>query len=306
MLMQHTIIERIDHTVDGVASLTLRGGDGPVAPWDAGAHIDVELPNWLTRQYSLCGDLDDREHYRIAVRHDPLGRGGSEYINLFLRKGQRLTVSLPRNHFRLEKAPSYLFIAGGIGITPMLPMMQAATANSADATLLYVGKTQALMPFASELRDRYGTGEQVILFETNHHQRPDFAAIADILDSDTMVYCCGPESMLADVERAFPAEKTRTERFQPATKAFGPNTSFHVLCRQSQQTIDVDADTSLLDALLHAGYPVGAGCREGVCGSCEVDVVDGQPDHRDDIGAPEGRMYACVSRSLTPQLVLDL
>lgn len=306
MLLQHIIVERIAHTVDGVASLTLRGGDGPLAPWDAGAHIDVELPNWLTRQYSLCGDLDDREHYRIAVRHDPLSRGGSEYVNLFLREGQRLSVSLPRNHFELQEASAYLFIAGGIGITPLLPMMQAATAAGAAATLLYVGKSLADMPFGAELRDRYGAGEQAILFETNRHQRPDFAAIADVLDPHTLVYGCGPESMLADVERAFPAEKTRIERFRPAIKARGPNSRFQVLCARSRQTIDVAADTSLLDALLDAGYPIGAGCREGVCGSCEVRVLAGQPDHRDDIGAPHGCMYACVSRSSTPRLVLDL
>jgi ferredoxin-NADP reductase len=304
--MQHTIIEHIDHTVDGVAVLLLRGADGPLAPWDAGAHIDVELPNWLTRQYSLCGDLDDREHYRIAVRHDPLSRGGSEYLNLFIRSGQRLTVSLPRNHFKLENAPSYLFVAGGIGITPILPMMQAAVAARVPATLLYLGKAHEAMPFAAELQDRYSTGEQVILCETNGHERPDFAAIADTLSPHTLIYCCGPESMVVDVERAFRAERTRIERFQPVAKAFGPRTSFRVRCARSRRSVDVDADTSLLDALLDAGYPVGAGCREGVCGSCEVGVIDGQPDHRDDIGAPAGRMYTCVSRSLTPQLVLDL
>jgi ferredoxin-NADP reductase len=304
--MQDIIIEHIDNTVDGVACLTLKGIEGRLAPWDPGAHIDVELPNWLTRQYSLCGDLHDREHYRIAVRHDSLSRGGSEYINLFLRKGQRLTVSLPRNHFRLEPAPSYLFIAGGIGITPMLPMMQAATAAGATATLVYVGKSLSDMPFASELQNRYDASGQVNLFETNHQQRPHFAPIADVLDPHTLVYCCGPESMLIDVECAFPAGKTRIERFQPAAKAYGANTTFNVLCARSGRSLTVGANTSLVDSLLHEGYSVSAGCREGVCGSCELRVLDGQPDHRDDIGASKGSMYACVSRSLTPQLVLDL
>jgi ferredoxin-NADP reductase len=304
--MQRTAITQMERISDGVVCLTLKGVAGPLAGWDAGAHIDVELPNWLTRQYSLCGDLDDRDHYRIAVRHHALSRGGSEYINLFLHEGQYLDVSLPRNHFRLEPAPSYLFVAGGIGVTPMVSMMQAAAAAGVEATLLYVGKTRAAMPFATELRDRYGEGEQVILFETDHHRRPDFAAIADTLDSQTSVYCCGPESMVIDVERAFSAEATHVERFQPATKSFAPNTEFHVLCARSKRTIDVAADSSLLDALLQAGYRLGAGCREGVCGSCELGVLDGQPEHRDDIGAPEGRMYACVSRSLSPRLVLDL
>ncbi|MGU3651930.1 PDR/VanB family oxidoreductase [Mycolicibacterium sp. A43C] len=304
--MQHTIIDRIDHSVDGVASLILSGGDRLLAPWDAGAHIDVQLPNWLTRQYSLCGDLDDHQHYRIAVRLDPLSRGGSEYVNLFLREGKSLSVSLPRNHFELQEAASYLFIAGGIGITPLLPMMQAATAAGAAATLLYVGRSLASMPFIAELRDRYGAGERAILLETSRHRRPDFAAIAGMLDPHTAIYCCGPESMLADVERVFPAERTRTERFRPVIKARGPNAGFQVICAQSRQTIDVDADTSLLDALLDAGYPISAGCREGVCGSCEVRVLAGEPDHRDDIGAPDGRIYACVSRSATPRLELDL
>ena len=304
--MQHTVIEGIDLICADVTALTLRSLGGPLAQWEAGAHIDVVLPNWLTRQYSLCGDPGDDGNYRIAVRHDPLSRGGSEYINRFLHEGRPLDVSLPRNNFRLETAPGYLLIAGGIGITPMLPMMKAATASGATATLIYVGKSQSVMPFATDLQDRYGEGEQVVLFETARQARPDFAAIAANLDPQTSVYCCGPESMLTDVERAFPANRTHIERFRPAPKRLRPNTSFEAVCSRSQQTIEVPAHTSLLDALLYAGYPVGAGCREGVCGSCEVVVLDGQPDHRDDVGAPRGRMYTCVSRSLTPRLVLDL
>jgi len=303
-MMQHTIIELIDHIADGVVALTLKGVDGPLAPWEPGAHVDVVLPNWLTRQYSLCGDSEDRDRYRVAVRHDPLSRGGSEYINLFLQGGRRLEVSLPRNNFRLDPAPDYLFIAGGIGITPMLPMMHAAATSGATATLVYVGKSRATMPFADDLRDRYG--DQVFTFETARQIRPYFVSIAAILGPRTLVYCCGPESMLADVENAFPAAQTHIERFQPAPKVFAPNTSFAVTCSRSQQTIEVSPDTSLLDALIYAGHPVGTGCREGVCGSCEVTVLDGDPEHRDDIGAPPGRMYACVSRARSPRLVLDL
>lgn len=304
--MQNTIIENVDTTVDGVACLTLKGSHGALAPWQPGAHIDVDLPNWLTRQYSLCGDLHDPERYRIAVRHDPLSRGGSEYINLFLGKGQSLPVSLPRNHFSLEPAPSYLFIAGGIGITPILPMLQSATEAGATARLVYVGKALSAMPFAAKLQDRYSTSGQVIFFETSRQQRPDLAAIAEVLDSDTLVYCCGPESLLADAELFFPAARIRAERFHPVTKTFRPNTAFTARCARSGQSVTVDASTSLLDALLREGYPVNAGCREGVCGSCDVRVVGGQPEHRDDVGAPDGHMYVCVSRSLTPELVLDL
>ena len=118
--MQRTILDRVEPVADDVLSLVLRGADGPLAPWEPGAHVDVALPNWLVRQYSLCGDPDDREHYRIAVRHDRLSRGGSEYVHLFLRPGREVPVSVPRNHFPLVDSPEHLFVAGGIGITPIL------------------------------------------------------------------------------------------------------------------------------------------------------------------------------------------
>jgi len=112
--------------------------------------------------------------------------------------------------------------------------------------------------------------------------------------------------MLAEAEAAFPAERLRAERFQPVRRSFGPDTAFEAVCARSGQTVPVPPDESLLDALAHAGHPVPSGCREGVCGSCELTVLDGEPEHRDDIGAPTGRMYACVSRALSARLVLDL
>lgn len=302
--MQHTIIEHIEHIADDVVGVTLSGRAAPLATWEPGAHIDITLPNWLTRQYSLCGDPANRNSYRIAVRDDQLSRGGSEYINLFRRTGCRLDISLPRNNFRLEPAPSYLFIAGGIGITPMPAMMQAAHTSGAAVSLLYIGGSTTTMPFATDLRNHFGS--RVSLIETAHRGRPDFPTIAATLTPKTLMYCCGPESMLVDVANAFPAMQTRIERFQPSTKSFAPNTHFTVTCARSHQTIEVPEETSLLDALTYAGHQVATGCREGVCGSCQVTVLNGQPEHRDDIGAAPGQMYPCVSRALTPHLVLDL
>ncbi|WP_410675767.1 PDR/VanB family oxidoreductase [Amycolatopsis sp. cmx-4-68] len=290
--MQKTVLDRVERLADDVVSLVLRGDEGPLAPWEPGAHIDLELPNWLTRQYSLCGDPGDLSSYRIAVRHDPLSRGGSEYVHLFLRPGRTLSVSLPRNHFPLRAAPEYLFLAGGIGITPIVPMLRAAVASGAAATLVYAGRSR---PFAAELVAAYG--ERVRL------GRPDLAALATEFPA-AEVYCCGPEPMLAAAEAVFP--RVHTERFQPTRRVFGPDTPFEVVSARTGETIPVPADESLLDALDHAGRPVPSGCREGVCGSCEVRVLAGEPEHRDDIGAPAGRMYACVSRALTPRLVLDL
>ncbi|UOZ05875.1 PDR/VanB family oxidoreductase [Amycolatopsis sp. WQ 127309] len=296
--MQKTILDRVERLADDVVSLVLQGDEGPLTPWEPGAHVDLALPNWLTRQYSLCGDPGDLTSYRIAVRHDPLSRGGSEYVHRYLRPGRTLEVSVPRNHFPLEPAPEYLFLAGGIGITPMVPMLRAAVASGAAATLVYAGRSLATMPFASELLAEYG--DRVRLFPTAERGRPDFAE----LDSRAEVYCCGPASMLAAAEAVFP--RVHAERFQPTRRVFGPDTAFEVVCARSGQTIQVPPDESLLDALTHAGRPVPSGCREGVCGSCELAVVDGEPEHRDDIGAPPGRMYACVSRALSPRLVLDV
>ncbi|SED17767.1 Ferredoxin-NADP reductase [Amycolatopsis tolypomycina] len=288
--MQKTILERIERVTDDVVSLVLRGDEGPLAPWEPGAHIDLELPNWLTRQYSLCGDPGDLSEYRIAVRLDPLSRGGSEYVHLFLQPGRTLPVSLPRNHFPLLPAREYLFVAGGIGITPIMPMLRAAVASGAAVTLAYTGR-----PFAAELAAAYG--ERVRL------GRPDLAALAAEFPAAD-VYCCGPATMVDAAEAVFPA--VHTERFEPTRRTFGPDTAFEVVCARSGEVVGVPADESLLDALNHAGKPVPSACREGVCGSCEVTVLAGEPEHRDDIGAAAGRMYPCVSRATSPRLVLDL
>ncbi|WHT23221.1 PDR/VanB family oxidoreductase [Crossiella sp. CA-258035] len=302
--MQHTVLDRVEPVADGVVSLVLRGAEGPLAPWEPGAHVDLTLPNWLIRQYSLCGDPADRETYRVAVRHDRLSRGGSEYLHLFLRAGHRLPVSLPRNNFPLLPAPEYLFLAGGIGITPIMPMLAAAVESGARATLTYVGRSLSTMPFAEELRAAHG--DRVRVHATEEQGRPDFTALAATLSPQALVYCCGPASMLDAAEAAFPAQRLHIERFRPQVKEFPPNQPFEVRCVQSGQTIVVGADESLLDALNHAGLRVPSGCREGVCGSCEIPLLDGEPEHRDDIGAPPGRMYCCVSRARSGHLAVDL
>lgn len=301
---QQVNLERIDRVAEDVLSLTLRGAHAPLAPWTPGSHIDIALPNWLTRQYSLCGDPADRDRYRVAVRHERLSRGGSEYVHRFLRPGRTLEVSLPRNHFPLLPAPEYLFVAGGIGITPLLPMLRAAVDAGAAASLLYAGRTAATMPFVGELRARHG--DRVRVTATERDGRPDLASLAASVGPEALVYCCGPAAMVTEAEAVFPAGRLHVERFRPTARTFPPATAFDVVCARSGRTLHVPPEQSLLDALAHAGRPVASGCREGVCGSCDVTVLDGEPEHRDDIGAPDGHMYACVSRSRTPRLVIDL
>lgn len=301
--MQQTVIGRIEEIAQDVVSVDLRGADGALARWQPGAHIDLALPNWLTRQYSLCGDPADRGRYQVAVRHERLSRGGSEYVHRYLRQGRPLLVSLPRNHFPLESAPEYLFLAGGIGITPIRPMLRSAVATGAAVRLIYAGRSRASMPFADELLATYGKRGRVMV--TREDGRPDFAALAAGTSARALVYCCGPAPMLAAVEAAFPAQMLRTERFRPSAREFGPGTAFEAVCVRSGRTIEVPPGKPLLDALNHAGLPVPSGCRQGVCGSCEVSVLGGELEHRDDIGAPEGRMYPCVSRARSV-LMLDL
>ena len=298
--MQHTVLDQVTPVADDVVVLDLRATAGPLAAWRPGAHIDLALPNWLTRQYSLCGDPADRGRYRVAVRLDPRSRGGSEYVHRFLPAGHGVDVSLPRNNFPLVAAPEYLFVAGGIGITPIRPMVRAAAAAGARVTVVYVGRSVATMPFADELRTRY----RAHVVATERQPRPALAALP--LSRQALVYCCGPAPMLDAAEAAFPAERLHVERFRPAVREFAPNTAFEVVCARSGRTVPVAEDESVLDALNHAGVPVPAGCREGVCGSCRIPVLDGEPEHRDDIGAPSGAMYACVSRARSPRLVVDL
>lgn len=301
--MQRTILDRVEPVADDVLSLVPRGADGPLAPWEPGAHVDVALPNWLVRQYSLCGDPDDREHYRIAVRHDRLSRGGSEYVHLFLRPGREVPVSVPRNHFPLVDSPEHLFVAGGIGITPILPMFRAALRSGSDARLVHIGRTRESMPFSESLR-RFGDRVRTVV--TDVDGRPDLTELAEETGPRTQVHCCGPASMLDAAESAFPADRLHVERFRPVEREFAPNTAFTAHCARSGRAVQVPAGESLLDALEHAGHAIPTGCREGVCGSCELRVLAGEPEHRDDIGASGGRIYPCVSRAVSEQLVLDL
>ncbi|MBA5225456.1 PDR/VanB family oxidoreductase [Streptomyces griseoaurantiacus] len=302
--MQRTLLERVEPLARDVVSLVLRGAEGPLAPWEPGAHVDLRLPNWLTRQYSLCGDPADRETYRVAVRHERLSRGGSEYVHRFLRAGRPLEVSLPRNNFPLLPAPEYLFLAGGIGITPLLPMLRAAVGAGTPCSLVYAGGSAASMPFLEEVRSL--AGDRVDILATGERGRPDLARHAAALGPDTLVYCCGPAPMLRAAEAVFPAGRLHVERFRPEARGFAPDAPFEVECARSGGTLRVPADESLLDVLRHAGHAVPSSCREGVCGSCEITVLDGEPEHRDELGAPAGRMYPCVSRALSPRLVVDL
>ncbi|MFJ8539449.1 PDR/VanB family oxidoreductase [Streptomyces sp. NPDC093591] len=303
------VVDRREFAADGVLALTLRHPLGEQLPaWEPGAHIDVVLGPELERQYSLCGDPADRGAWRIAVLREPDGRGGSAHVHEQLGQGDKVRVRGPRNHFRLEPAPRYRFIAGGIGITPILPMLAAAEAAGADWTLLYGGRTRQSIAFTEELV-RYGS--RVTIAPQDETGLLDLPSVLDDVPEDTLVYCCGPGPLLDAVEERCPAGRLHVERFAPKEQEDGENTEFEVELAQSGKTVTVSPDLSVLDAVRAAGVEVLFSCTEGTCGTCETDVLDGTPEHRDSVLTREEQesgetMMICVSRCRGKRLVLDL
>ncbi|MFI5606894.1 PDR/VanB family oxidoreductase [Amycolatopsis sp. NPDC051903] len=288
---------------EDVVSFAL-SGDG-LPPWTPGAHVDVEVRPGVNRQYSLCGDPAERGCWRIAVLREDPSRGGSRYLHEEVPAGSSLRVGEPRNNFALEPAPAYAFVAGGIGITPLLPMIRAVAASGAEWTLHYGARTRARMAFLDELA-AYGDRVRV-LPEDEHGLLP----LADIVAGGGLVYCCGPEPLLAAAERLCPADRLRLERFRPREEEFGPAGAFEVFASLSGQTVEVAATESVLDALDLAGVGVPSSCREGTCGTCETTVLDGEVEHRDSVLSEEERtsgktMMICVSRARSARLVLDV
>ena len=302
-------------SAEGVVSLELVAVDAsPLPKWDAGAHVDLMIDGVATRQYSLCGDVDDRGCYRLGVLREAAGRGGSAYVHDVLRPGQRLRVGGPRNHFRLEASPSYVFVAGGIGITPILPMIAAAEAAGARWSLLYGGRTSSSMAY-TDLLSRHG--DRVTIRPQDVHGLLDLAALLGTPREDTLVYCCGPEPLIAAVERqcaTWPDGALHVERFAAPEQPVRDPADEHaveVVLRTSGRTVLVPPDQPVLDALLGAGVDILSDCREGICGTCEVGVVEGDVDHRDFILTEKERtasafMMVCVSRARSARLVLDL
>ncbi|WP_030621873.1 PDR/VanB family oxidoreductase [Streptomyces sclerotialus] len=306
---------------EGVCELSLRRPDGGALPaWTPGAHLDLHLTPDLARSYSLCGDPAERTEWRVAVLRETAGTGGSAYVHDRLAAGDTVTVSAPRNHFPFEPpagpAARCLFLAGGIGITPLLPMIARAQAAGTDWRLLYGGRTRASMAYADRLS---AYGERVTLRPEDEHGLLDLAGYlrpadtATDTDTATHVYACGPEALLAATEEqcraaGLPADSLHVERFRPAP-AEGP--SFEVELADSGRTVRVPPGRSILETLEEAGVQVLSSCRAGTCGTCETEVLSGTPDHRDHLLTDAERaagdtMLICVSRSHGPRLVLAL
>lgn len=298
-------VTRKEAVADGMVLLALRDpAGGPLPEWAPGAHVDLSPRPDLVRQYSLCGEVADRSSWRLAVLREPAGRGGSAYVHDCLEVGDRVRVSVPRNNFGLVDAARYQFVAGGVGITPLLPMIETVSRRGADWRLLYGGRTRGSMAFLAQLAVH---GDRVGVRPQDETGLLDLTVLSE-LDPGTAVYCCGPEPLLAAVESRCPQAALYVERFAPRPVS---GAAFSVELARSGRTLEVPADRSILEVLTGAGVRVLSSCQEGTCGTCETEVLDGTPEHHDTLLTAEERaagetMMICVSRSAGGRLVLDL
>jgi ferredoxin-NADP reductase len=317
------VVKRKSQIADDIYMFELRSASGgELPPFTPGSHITVTTPSGQKRRYSLCNDSQERDRYVIAVKQEKSGRGGSLSFTMKIQEGDEVIVESPANEFVMSSSEpkSYVFIAGGIGITPILPMIVAAEAAGTPWTLDYGGRTRASMAFRDELRSRYG--DRVVLQPQDERGLLDLDELLGEPSPDTLVYCCGPEPLLAAVESRcarWPEGALHVERFAPRPAELEPEPAgpaaaaeaFEVELARSGMLIRVSAETSILRAVEAAGVQVLSSCTEGICGTCETAVLGGVPDHRDSLLTPAERsagdtMMICVSRSATPRLALDL
>lgn len=288
---------------DGVVRLRLEGHGLP--RWEPGAHLDVVLPSGLVRQYSLCGDPEDTSSYTVATRLVPDGRGGSREVHEGVTEGTTLEVRGPRNRFPLVEAPAYVFVAGGIGITPILPMLRALPEH-ARWRLLYGGRTRASMPFLEEVEKL--AGDKLVVAQ-DEDGLPDLDALFTDTAQGTAVYCCGPQGLMEAVEERLPDGATlHLERFAPRASTEG-NHAFELELRRSGRTLTVPADSTALATIRGALPDTPYSCEQGFCGTCQQRVLAGEVDHRDELltdGERADSMLICVSRARSERLVLDM
>ena len=307
------VVAAREDVAEGVMVLILAAPDArPLPSWRPGAHVDLLLKPGLIRQYSLCGDPADAHSWRLAVLLDRAGRGGSRFAYEELREGALVPVRGPRSAFPLIASPRYLFIAGGIGITPILPMILRAEQDGAEWSLVYGGRHRGSMAFLPELA-RYG--ERVRVCPEDEVGLLDLDGLLSQPRPDLLIYCCGPEALLSAVEQRcarWPAGSLHVERFQGArTTDDGVSSTFRVVFERSGVAAEVGPGQTIVEVAEEAGVLVSSSCRDGACGTCEVAVLAGEPDHRDSVldageRAAGKTMMACVSRSRSPELRLDL
>lgn len=306
-------IRAIREEAQGIHSFELAAADGaPLPPFTAGAHVTLHLPVGLARSYSLVNPGRDGAPYVIAVNRDAASRGGSRYLHERARVGDVLEADGPRNLFALqEDAPASVFIAGGIGITPVRAMVRRLDELGRPWQLHYCARSREAAAFLAEFE---GDARVQLYFDHGPGQRRlNIGAVLAGLPADAHVYCCGPAAMLDDYlahAASLPPDRVHYERFA-AEQAQATGGGYRVQLARSGRSVTVQPGQTILQALLDAGLQPPHSCMQGVCGSCETPVLAGRPDHRDQVlterEKAQGRtMMICCSGSLDEELVLDI
>jgi ferredoxin-NADP reductase len=314
-------VRQLRHEADGVVSALLVDPAGGALPaWTAGAHLELQLPSGRIRHYSLGGDPDDRSSYLVAVLREVDGRGGSIEIHDSLRVGSYVEVRGPRNNFALTDAEDYILIAGGIGITPILSMARQLKSRR-PWRLYYGGRSRQSMAFVSEVEQLSGDGT-VEISPSDELGPLDLDRIFRRVTEESAIYCCGPERLLSAAQERCSqlgmADRLHLERFSAPSAARAAvvesspaDDGFDVELARTGTTVRVEPQATTLDALRTVLPNLPSDCETGICGTCEVRVLGGVPEHHDYVLSDSEReagnsMLVCVSRSRTPKLLLDL
>lgn len=309
-------VNAMRYEAKGVVSCELQLEVDTYMPFEPGAHIDIQLPNGLMRSYSLCNSSNDCRIYMVAIGRDVASRGASVWVHDKLRVGDLLKISSPRNNFPLhEDAVNSVFIAGGIGITPIWCMVQRLQELGRNWSLHYASRNRAHAAFLSQLQEAAvkGVGTLHLHFDDEFGGPPDVAAAIAAASKDAHFYCCGPQPMMASFEKAttaIPSERVHLEYFQTTQKA-STDGGFELELVRSGLVLKVAAGQSMLEVLLDAGIDVPFSCMDGICGSCETKVLEGVPDHRDMVlsdseKAIGSKVMVCCSGAKSSRLVLEL
>nr|WP_283812648.1 PDR/VanB family oxidoreductase [Bradyrhizobium tropiciagri] len=290
--------------------------EAPPPRASAGAHVDIEVDlsgrrEW--RSYSLINHVSSGEFYEFAVQREQSGKGGSNYLHDTVGPGSVVRLRAPANNFSLSAAAdSYLLIAGGIGVTPILAMAQELVARAAQVRAIFCARTAADAPFLAEIKSLLGTRLEVNLDAGDPKKFTDFSRVLGSRRRGEHLYMCGPNAMMTRIVdlasyHSWPAAAVHRETFDP-TKG-DDSSSFVAHLARTKVTVEVPAGVSLLDALLTAGHEPFYDCRRGECGLCVVDVLSGEISHRDSYLRPDERdckMCTCVSRAAGPDVTLDM
>lgn len=315
---REVVVRRQWLAAEGIKAIELAAADdSPLPPVAAGAHFDLHMPDGTVRQYSVTNPGATPECYRIAVLREAESRGGSSYLVDQLQDGATLAITGPRNHFALDEgAAAFRLIAGGIGVTPLLAMARRLVEIERPIEFHYLVRSRARAAFVDELQALLPS-DALHLHVESETGRPDLQRILGPADSGHQIYTCGPAGLLDAIITAaadWPAGRVRFERFVNTALQESPAESSEtcrVTLQQSGTRFDLQPDETLLEALEREDIDVPCCCREGICGTCAVGIVEGAVDHRDALQDDEEKalndvMYVCVSRPTGPHLVLDL